>query len=172
MQYVDQAADTLQLEALLSKPTIHNLLETHAKLQPRQAARILVGVLAFIAVLLLIRFGEILAIVSVGVLYPAYSSILLRQRSDNAGPEKDKWLAYWVCFALFSTLIRSPMRGLLKGFPFVFVIECALYVWLYHPKTEGAQLIHKKKDSMFLLQKHGKKIEENINKLNSYTKKE
>jgi len=50
----------------------------------------------------------------------------------------------------------------LSGMPFVFAIECALYVWLYHPKTEGAELIHHYALDP-LLKKHGKVIEENLN---------
>jgi hypothetical protein len=130
-------------------------------MSPRQAARILVGFVLFVLIILLIKFGELLLLVFVGVLYPAFEFIQLRNKTDILNKEKEKWLAYWVVYGLYNGLLRVPLRKLLAGFPFVFMLEVGFYIWLYHPKTEGAELIHRVGLDVFI-KKHGKVIEENI----------
>ena len=79
---------------------------------------------------------------SVGIIYPAYKSLLALE--STADPEDDKmWLTYWVCFALFYMFDQLMGKFCLKRIiPFYFFLKIGFLVFLMHPRTKGALLIY------------------------------
>lgn len=74
-----------------------------------------------------------------GFFYPAYMSfkaIDTPQENDNT-----QWLTYWVVFSLFS-ILESCAMFLTSFIPFYFFIKIAFFLYLYHPKFNGASLIY------------------------------
>jgi receptor expression-enhancing protein 5/6 len=74
-----------------------------------------------------------------GFLYPAYMSFKAIDSVDSA--DNIQWLTYWVVFSLFS-IIESTATILTSFIPFYFYIKSAFFIWLYHPKSMGAQLLY------------------------------
>lgn len=75
----------------------------------------------------------------VSFLYPAYMSF---KAIDSEDPTDDtQWLTYWVVFAFFS-IVEGCAEFITLWIPFYFIIKCAFFVWLYHPKFLGAGLVY------------------------------
>ena len=72
--------------------------------------------------------------------YPAYMSFKAIDTPDKV--DDVQWLTYWVVFAMFS-IVESVMNFLVSWIPFYFVIKCAFFLWMYHPKFMGASLVYK-----------------------------
>jgi receptor expression-enhancing protein 5/6 len=75
----------------------------------------------------------------IGFFYPAYMSFKAIDSVDTA--DNTQWLTYWVVFSLFS-IIESTASVLTSIIPFYFYIKCGFFVWLYHPKFQGAQMVY------------------------------
>ncbi|GMI60883.1 hypothetical protein ScalyP_jg6007 [Parmales sp. scaly parma] len=74
-----------------------------------------------------------------GFVYPAYMSF---KAVDSADPNDDtQWLTYWVVFACFS-ILESGFAFIVGAIPFYFFLKCALFIWLYHPSTQGASTLY------------------------------
>lgn len=77
----------------------------------------------------------------IGFLYPAYMSFKAIQSTDK---EDDKqWLTYWVVFSIFQ-IFDGLLSSILSFLPFYYIFKVAFYVYLFHPKTKGANLIYTK----------------------------
>jgi len=83
--------------------------------------------------------GEKLISDLVGFLYPAYMSFKAIDSVDNA--DNEQWLTYWVVFSLFS-ITESTLSFLSDFIPFYFYIKIGFFLWLYHPKFMGAQMVY------------------------------
>jgi len=80
--------------------------------------------------------------------YPAYMSF---KAIDSTDPTDDtQWLTYWVVFAMFS-IVENVMSFLVTWIPFYFMIKCAFFAWLYHPKFMGAGLVYKQVIKPFVM---------------------
>jgi len=75
----------------------------------------------------------------IGFLYPAYMSFKAIDSVDTA--DNTQWLTYWVVFSLFSITEQTAM-ALTSLIPFYFYIKCAFFLWLYHPRFMGAQMVY------------------------------
>ena len=74
-----------------------------------------------------------------GFFYPAYMSFKAIDSVDTA--DNTQWLTYWVVFSLFS-IVESTASVLTAFIPFYFYIKCGFFLWLYHPKFQGAQMVY------------------------------
>lgn len=75
----------------------------------------------------------------VAVIYPAYQSFKAIDSKDRG--DDVQWLMYWVVFSLVS-LFETIGMWLLDMIPFYFFIKVCFFVWLYHPKFLGAELVY------------------------------
>ena len=79
---------------------------------------------------------------SVGVVYPAYRSFLALESTDNNGDDK-MWLTYWVVFAIFTIIDQLAGKLCIKRIvPFYFFLKIGFLVFLFHPRTKGAELLY------------------------------
>jgi receptor expression-enhancing protein 5/6 len=75
-----------------------------------------------------------------GFAYPAYMSFKAIESSETI--DDTQWLTYWVVFGFFS-IAENIMSFLIEWIPFYYMIKCAFFLWLYHPKFLGAALMYK-----------------------------
>ncbi|KAL3802412.1 hypothetical protein ACHAW5_001133 [Stephanodiscus triporus] len=75
-----------------------------------------------------------------GFAYPAYMSFKAIESSEII--DDTQWLTYWVVFGFFS-IAENVMSFLIEWIPFYYMIKCAFFLWLYHPKFLGAGLVYK-----------------------------
>lgn len=79
----------------------------------------------------------------VGFLYPAYMSFKSMESSPKAVPDDaTQWLTYWVIFSSLS-VTEGLFTFIVKLIPFYYGIKMGLIIWLYHPKTTGAEILYK-----------------------------
>lgn len=99
------------------------------------------------AILLLVTFilgfgGLKLVTDMIGFLYPAYMSFKAMESSPKGVPEDATlWLTYWVIFATLS-VAEGLFTFIVNMIPFYYFIKMGLIVWLYHPKTAGAEVFY------------------------------
>ena len=99
------------------------------------------------AILLLVTFilgfgGLKLVTDMIGFLYPAYMSFKSMESSPKGVPEDATlWLTYWVIFATLS-VAEGLFTFIVNMIPFYYFIKMGLIVWLYHPKTAGAEVFY------------------------------
>lgn len=82
-----------------------------------------------------------LIIISVGLLYPAYSSYKTI-RSANV-KHYVRWMMYWTVFALF-TSAEYVADIFISWLPFYYEMKVVLVVWLMSSYTKGASIIYRK----------------------------
>jgi len=92
-------------------------------------------VVVFGSVLLL--GGSKLIVDLVGFVYPAYMSF----KSIDSGSDDTQWLTYWVVFSSFS-ILETSLRFIVNLIPMYFWIKIVAILYLYHPKTRGAQTLY------------------------------
>lgn len=115
----------------------------------------LVSLLA-IGVLSLLNIGASLICDFIGFIFPAYMSFKAIE-SPSLSDDK-QWLTYWVVFS-FCTVTDSFLGFLTSAIPFFYFIKLAFFVYLFHPRTQGASLIYNK-----LIRQMLTKYEANIDK--------
>jgi receptor expression-enhancing protein 5/6 len=111
----------------------------------------------FFVLFSLILFGLIFAIGGfklfsdlVGFIYPAYMSFKSLEGGKNVDGDATQWMTYWIVFC-FVTLVESTFPFLVDYVKFYYLIKCAVVVWLFHPKTTGAQVIYSSAVRPYLL---------------------
>jgi receptor expression-enhancing protein 5/6 len=78
----------------------------------------------------------------VGFLYPAYMSFKSMESSAQKGvDDATQWLTYWVVFSVL-TVMEGVAPFIMEWIPMYYVLKVAIIVWLYHPKTTGAEVIY------------------------------
>lgn len=77
----------------------------------------------------------------IGFLYPAYASFKALEGGKNFDGDATQWMTYWIIFSSL-TLLESMMPFLVNQIKWYYAIKCLLVIWLYHPKTTGAEVIY------------------------------
>ncbi|VDP36224.1 unnamed protein product [Soboliphyme baturini] len=73
--------------------------------------------------------------------YPAVLSILATESADKNCDTKH--LTYCTVFAICS-LIDFRSQAIKRWFPHYWLLKCAFFLWLYRPRTDGAQVCYKR----------------------------
>eukprot|EP00538_Stauroneis_constricta_P001237 CAMPEP_0119570760 /NCGR_PEP_ID=MMETSP1352-20130426/43774_1 /TAXON_ID=265584 /ORGANISM="Stauroneis constricta, Strain CCMP1120" /LENGTH=303 /DNA_ID=CAMNT_0007620433 /DNA_START=481 /DNA_END=1392 /DNA_ORIENTATION=+ len=77
----------------------------------------------------------------VGFLYPAYMSFKSMESAKGVPEDATQWLTYWVVFSSLS-VIESVAGFIIGWIPMYYFIKLGVIIWLYHPKTKGAEVIY------------------------------
>jgi len=168
MEYLDQAVDFLGIDDFLAHRRFDDLRKK-LNMTSKQISRIVVGAFAVLAILALIKYGEDLCLLIVGILYPGYKTLKLRNGFFESSKDRDLYLSYWVCYGLYMTLVHNLFKIILRGLPLAFLGECFFLVWLYHSSYRGADLINEKVFKK-LLSKYGKYIDNQIKEIKEVVK--
>lgn len=93
------------------------------------------------AVLIYIAGGMKLASNLVGFLYPAYMSFKALEGGKSVDGDASQWMTYWITFCSIN-LLEDTFPFLPQSISFFYVVKVLAVIWLYHPKTTGAQVIY------------------------------
>ena len=78
----------------------------------------------------------------VGFLYPAYMSFKSMESAKGAAADDStQWLTYWVVFSSLA-LIESVASFIISWIPMYYAGKTCFIIWLYYPKTLGAEVIY------------------------------
>jgi receptor expression-enhancing protein 5/6 len=81
----------------------------------------------------------------IGFLYPAYMSFKAVENAPAVGKgisdDATQWLTYWVVFSSL-TVLEGVAPFIVDYVPMYYANKVGVIVWLYHPKTTGAEVIY------------------------------
>lgn len=116
------------------KPLVE--ISKKANVEPGQ---IVLGGFVVLLVLIFIGTADFFLTALVGIAYPSYMSFKALHFQDNDSILQ--WLVYWVIFGLIS--VGDRCLGFLLAFiPFYSLFKLLVIVWLFYPKTRGAQKLY------------------------------
>ena len=61
--------------------------------------------------------------------------------SSGIASEATQWLTYWVVFSSL-TVMEGVFPFVVEYVPMYYACKVAIIVWLYHPKTTGAEVVY------------------------------
>ena len=77
-----------------------------------------------------------------GFVYPAYMSFQSMEASKGGVSDgSTQWLTYWVVFS-FITLLESVIPAIANWIPMYYYNKAGLVIWLYHPQSNGAEVVY------------------------------
>lgn len=92
-------------------------------------------------IFVLLEWGSFLITSLVGFLYPAFMSFKAVESTESN--DDTQWLTYWVVYS-FLTVFNDLIFYCLGFIPFFYIVKVVLYIWLFHPRTRGAELVYSK----------------------------
>jgi len=126
-----------------------------------QKVYLVYGLLSFTAFWLMFGYGAQLVCNTLGFVFPAYCSI---KALESPSKEDDqKWLTYWVVFALFSVL-EFFSDTLVSWVPFYWLSKCVFMIWCMAPIANNGSAVIYNKVVLPLFMRHQPKIDGIINK--------
>ena len=129
------------LRFALDFPSTARLKELEEKTGYSKVYFFSVAVLLFAGLLYLIGGFKLMTDL-VGFVYPAYMSFQSMESSPKgAAEDATQWLTYWVIFS-FLAVIEGVAPFLADWIPMYYPNKIGLIVWLYYPKTKGAEMIY------------------------------
>lgn len=100
------------------------------------------GLVAFLAIYLVIGYAGGLVVNLLGFAYPAYMSVKAVESVDK--DDDTQWLTYWVVYGAFN-IVEFFTDMFLGWFPFYFLFKCAFLGWCMAPFSwNGANFIYNK----------------------------
>lgn len=102
--------------------------------------RIILGVSFLVLVLLiLLEIGSYFLTSFAGYLYPAYMSFKAIESKEKR--DDTQWLTFWIVYTIFS--IFDPVLSFVLSFlPFFNLLKLFFFIYLFHPKSRGAETIY------------------------------
>ncbi|KRX06926.1 hypothetical protein PPERSA_07089 [Pseudocohnilembus persalinus] len=102
-------------------------------------AHIVFILLVFSVILLVLNLGSFIIGSLVGFLYPAYMSFKALESKESR--DDKQWLTYWIIVS-FMTVFDNLIQLVLYFIPAYQFFKVIFYVYLFHPKTRGAEQIY------------------------------
>ncbi|XP_067940594.1 receptor expression-enhancing protein 5-like [Watersipora subatra] len=107
------------------------------------------GVMAIVALWLLLGFGAQILCNFIGFLYPGYASFKAIESHDKS--DDTQWLIYWVVYGTFA-LVELGTDIFLFWIPFYWFFKCAFLIWCMVPNSwNGSSFVYYKFIRPFIL---------------------
>ena len=108
------------------------------------------GAFVFFALAIIYLMGGMKLTVSLAsFIYPAYMSLQCIESKPDAAEEK-QWLTYWVIYSLFG-ILEGAMGFVMNLIPYYSFFKIAMFMYLFHPQTEGATMVYDKFIAKYLV---------------------
>jgi len=124
-------------------PTVtqNEIMKTLEKKTGHPKTYFFLGAVALIGTITALIGGMKLVTDLVGFLYPAYMSFKCMESTNDLTQDATQWLTYWVVFSSV-TVIESMAGFIINWIPMYFLIKTGVIIWMYHPKTKGAEMVY------------------------------
>lgn len=159
-------------KSLRQENVLTNLLATLEAKTKLDREFIAYGIIGFLALYLIVGWGNDFVCNLIGFVYPAYASV----KAVESVPKDDdtKWLMYWCVYALFG-ILEYFSDQLLFWIPLYTLSKCLVLLWLMVPgKNGGTYLVYNRILRPFVC-KHQDSVDKAIDKakeaLNEVTNK-
>ena len=151
MEIIDSISNRLNLGELEKIKPLKDLAD---KLGVK-VAHLGLGIVTLFSLLVIFEYGATVISFGVGFVYPAYMSFKTVENKGNIHADR-LWLSYWLVFG-FIQIFDDFIGVVLSFLPLYNIFKILFYIWLFHPKTEGALVVYE-----YLLKGILKKYESNI----------
>ena len=99
-------------------------------------------IVALLSFLVVFEYGSTFIVFTIGFLYPAYMSFKAVESRDNIKDDR-RWLTYWLVFGFVH--VFDDFFGIILSFvPFYNMFKILFYIWMFHPRSEGAIFVYEK----------------------------
>ena len=140
--FLDDIIFRLKLERFEGEAPVKMAAEK-LKTEPKMILRGGVGLVLVFAALLAFVFISDSIYPIVSVIYPAFATAKALNNDDRFSRDAKLWLSYWTCYGILTFLTENWFTGyVLRLIPLFALIQIAFTIWLYHPKTRGAETIN------------------------------
>lgn len=137
MEIIDSICDRLGLDEL---GKIKYLRDISQKLKAKPSHLGLVAI-TLLSLLVIFECGSSAISFGIGFIYPAYMSFKAIESTQSL--EGDKfWLTYWIVFGILN-MFDDVISRILSFLPLYNAIKILFYIWLFHPQTEGANIVYR-----------------------------
>lgn len=138
MEFLDSIAEKLQLHELEKFKPVKDFADKIGV----KVTHLALGVIGLLGLLIVFQYGATVISFGVGFLYPAYMSFKTVEIKGNRKDDR-LWLTYWLVFG-FIHVIDDFLGIVLYFLPLYNVMKILFYIWLFHPRTEGAMFVYDK----------------------------
>lgn len=144
---------------LNEKNAVTDVVEKIEKATGVQRIYIAYGVMAILALWLLLGYGAQILCNFIGFLYPGYASFKAIESSKK--DDDTQWLIYWVVYGAFA-LVELGTDLFLFWIPFYWFFKCMFLIWCMVPQSwNGSNFVYHKAIRPFLM-KYEDKIEDTL----------
>jgi len=138
--FLDEVIFKFKLERFEGEAPV-KMVADQLKTHPKQVLRGAVGLIGLFAIALVLMLAQDSVYPLVSVIYPAFATAKALNNDDRFSRDAKLWLSYWTCYGIL-TVITGLFGFILRHIPFFTVIHIGLTIWLYHPKTRGAEVVN------------------------------
>jgi len=132
------------------------------KLNVKPGHVVLVGFVVMFLFVLTGIFSELVTSIF-GFAYPAYMSFKALEHEATAEKTRTQWLTYWVVFSML-LFFDLTLGWLVSIIPFYYVAKLLFLMWLFYPKSNGAEVVYNKFIRGFL-KSHEKQIDDELEEI-------